>query len=330
MIERSPYKLLFGLHYDDFLKLVGTIGLRVTNLLFQGLFIDSELQFSGLTRWKTDIFYPTRSMDFPIYPLISFGYQDIPRDVYDSTGVKILRFSDRGWIIEGGVGISPIRFLNLEGKISFQYPNMSLDVGEIGEDLETANQNIVAFVGDIDFDLLDNVLVPRKGLRAAAKLEMSSKEVGSSFSYVRLSSFLDYYLTPVKAHTFRFNSWYLQSWEEEPFYKTLFFIGGPQTFYGLAYTQGMGTQFLTLRFDYRYEFLPNTFLKGIVNTSPVYQIGLPGNTQTGEALWGYGFGLMYNSMLGPVEFQFAWGDKTLYNPGEKVFRFYFIAGYKLR
>jgi NTE family protein len=206
---------------------------------------------------------------------------------------------------------------------------MSLDVGEIGEDLETANQNIVAFVGDIDFDLLDNVLVPRKGLRAAAKLEMSSKEVGSSFNYVRLVSFLNYYLTPVKSHTFRFSSWYLQSWEEEPFYKTLFFIGGPQTFYGLAYTQGMGTQFLTLRFDYRYEFLPNTFIKGIVNTSPVYQLGLPGNTKTGEALWGYGFGLMYNSILGPVELQFAWGDKTPYDPGEKVSRIYFVAGYKL-
>jgi NTE family protein len=329
MVEKSPYKLLFGLHYNDFLKLVGTIGFRVNNLLIQGLFIDSELQFSGLTSWKTDIFYPTRSIDFPIYPLISFGYENIPRDVFDSSGAKIVRFSERGWFVEGGVGISPTRFLNFEGKINVQYPDISLDIGEVGEDFSRVNEKIVAFLTDVDIDLLDNVLVPRNGLKAEAKLEMSFKEIGSAFNYGRFVSFLNYYHSPFKSHTLRLNSWYLRSWETDPFFKTLFFIGGPDKFFGLAYSQGLGTHFLILRIDYRYEFLPNAFIKGIINTSPVYQLGPPGNTQTGEALWGYGFGLMYNSILGPIELQFAWGDKTPYDPGHKVSRVYFVAGYKL-
>jgi NTE family protein len=330
MSEKSPYKLLFGLHYNDFLKLVGTIGFRINSVLIPGLFIDSELQFSGLTRWRTDIFYPTRSMDFPIYPLVSFGYQDIPRDVFDTTGANILRFSERGWFVGAGLGISPTNFLNIEGTIDLQYPNIYIDVGDIGEEFRRIDDKILTFIGDVNFDLLDNVLVPRRGLKVAANLEISFKNVGSSFDYGRLISFFDYYHTLSKLHTFRLNSWYLRSWEEDPFYKTVFFIGGPHKFYGLAYSQGLGTEFFILRFDYRYEVFPNLFVKGIVNTSPHYQLGLPGTEQTGEALWGYGFGFMYKSILGPVELQFAWGDKTPYAPGDKVSRVYFVAGYKLR
>jgi predicted acylesterase/phospholipase RssA len=330
MSEKSPYKLLFGLHYNDFLKLVGTIGFRINNVLLPGLFIDSELQFSGLTRWKTDLYYPTRSIDYPIYPLLSFGYQDIPRDVFDTTGATILRFSERGWFVGGGLGISPARFLNIEGKIDLEYPNVYIDIGDIGEEFTRINDKILAFIGEVNIDLLDNVLVPKKGLKVAANLEMSFKNVGSSFDYGRLTSFFDYYHTLSKLHTFRLNSWYLKSWEEDPFYKTIFFIGGPQKFYGLAYSQGLGTEFFILRFDYSYEVIPNLFVKGIVNTSPHYQLGLPGTEQTGEALWGYGFGFMYNSILGPVQLQFAWGDKTPYDPGKIESRVYFIAGYKLR
>jgi NTE family protein len=329
MSEKSPYKLLFGLHYNDFLKLVGTIGFRINNVLLPGLFIDSELQFSGLTRWRTDIYYPTRSMDFPIYPLLTFGYQDIPRDVFDSTGAKILRFSERGWYVGGGLGISPTRFLNLEGKIALEYPNIYIDIGDIGEEFRTIDDKILAFIGDINIDLLDNVLVPRNGLKVASNLEMSFKNFGSSFNYIRSITSFNYYYTLFEWHTFRLNSWYLKSWREDPFYKTVFFIGGPQKFFGLAYSQGMGTEFFILRFDYRYEVIPSLFLKGIVNTSPHYLLGLPGTEQTGEALWGYGFGLMYNSILGPIELQFSWGDKTPYDPGKKESRVYFIAGYNL-
>ncbi len=267
-------------------------------------------------------------MDFPVYPILSFGYQDIPRDVYDINGEKILRYDDRRWYLGGGLGISPTRFLNFEGKIDLQYPDIYLDIGDIEEEFRRIRDKILAFIADVDFDLLDNVLVPRRGLKVAAKLEMSFKHVGSSFEYGRLTSLFDFYYTISKLHTFRLNSLYLHSWKEDPFYKTIFFIGGPYKFYGLEYSQGLGTKFFILRFDYRYEFIPNLFVKGIVNTSPYYELGLPGTKHTGEALWGYGFGFMYNSILGPVELQFAWGDKTPYDPGKKVSRIYFIAGYK--
>jgi predicted acylesterase/phospholipase RssA len=329
MSEKSPYKLLFGLHYNDYLKLVGTIGFRVNNLFVPGLFIDSELQFSGLTRWKTDIYYPTRTVDYPIYPLVSFGYQDLPREVFDTTGVKIVRFSERGWFAGAGLGLSPTRYLNFEGKIVLEYPDIYIDIGDVEEEYRRINDKILAFIGDVNIDLLDNVLIPRKGLKLFANLEMSFKDFGSSFNYNRLMSFFDYYHTFSQSHTFRLNSWYLKSWEEDPFYKAIFFIGGSHMFYGLDYSQGMGIEFLILRFDYRYEVIPNLFVKGIINTSPHYQLGLPGTEQTGDALWGYGFGLMYNSILGPVQLQFAWGDKTPYDPGNKVSRVYFIAGYKL-
>jgi predicted acylesterase/phospholipase RssA len=329
IIEKSPYKFVFGFHYNDFLKLVGTIGFRLNHIAIPGLFIDSELQFSGLTRFKTDIFYPTRSIDYPIYPLISFGYQDIPREVYDTSGVKVLKFSEQGWFLAAGLGLSPMRYLNFEGKIALEYPNILIDIGDVEEENRQIKDKILAFIGDINVDLLDNVLVPRNGIKLFSNLEMSFKDFGSSFDYTRSASFVDYYHTIARTHTFRLNSWFLKSWGEDPFYKTLFFIAGPHKFFGLAYSQGMGTEFFLLRLDYRYEFVSNLFLKGIINTSPHYQLGIAGDEQTGSALWGYGFGVMYNSILGPIELQFAWGDKTPYNPGEKTSRVYFIAGYKL-
>jgi len=329
LIEKSPFKFLLGLHYNDFYKLVGTIGFRINTVLVPGLFIDTELQFSGFTHFKTDIFYPTRSIDYPIYPLLSFGYRDIPRDVYDPQGEKILRYDERGWYVGGGLGISPTRFLNFEGRVDLQYPDIYLDIGDIEEEYRRISDEIVALIADMDLDIIDNVLVPRNGLRLVGRLEMSFKNVGSSFDYGRFSSFLDYYHTLSGSHTLRFNGRYLQSWNEDPFYKTTFFIGGPFRFFGLNYSQGMGTKFFILRFDYRYEFIPNIFVKGIINSAPIYKLGLPGEEQTGEALWGYGFGLMYSSILGPVELQFAWGDKTPYDPGNKESRIYFIAGYKL-
>ena len=329
IVEKSPYSFFLGLHYDDFYKLVGVIGFRINSVLLPGLMIDTELQFSGLTRFRTDIFYPSRSLEFPLYPILTFGYQNTPRDVFSTTGSKELRYNDTEWYLGGGLGLSPTRFINLTGKLMLEYPNIQLNIGNIDTIDRRYRDEIVSTQFNFDLDALDNLVVPKNGLKLNALLEISAKNFGSVYNYIRLESYFDLYYTLMNNHTFRFSGSYLRSWENDPFFKTLFFIGGPVSFFGLDYSQGMGTEFLTFRIDYRWEFIKKLFVKGIVNASPQYRIGVPDNKISGKTLWGFGFGIMYDSILGPIEISFSWGDKTPYDPGIYVSRIYFSAGYLL-
>ena len=85
------------------------------------------------------------------------------------------------------------------------------------------------------------------------------------------------------------------------------------------------------RFEFSnwWEFFQGLFLKVIVNASPRYQIGVAGSETTGKTLWGFGFSFLYDSILGPLEISFSWGDKTPFNPGAYISRIYFSAGYLL-
>mgnify|MGYP000225837405 CR=1 FL=1 len=49
--------------------------------------------------------------------------------------------------------------------------------------------------GALGLDLLDNVLIPNDGLKFNAFLELSYKNAGSGFDYMRFSSSFDYYNT---------------------------------------------------------------------------------------------------------------------------------------
>ncbi len=329
VVESALSRFRFGLHYNDYHKLVGAIGISGTPIWVPGLFYDFRVQFSGLTRFETEILYPTRSIDFPFYPLLSGGYQSIPRDFYDTNGNKVLKYDERYWYFGGGVGLTPLNYLNLRGAILFEYPNIQLDIGEIEDEPDSFNDNIISLYGDLAVDLLDNVLIPKEGIKLNADLEYSSTDLGSNYDYVRFKSQIDLYKTIASIHTFRLHAQYLQSAEDEPFHKTTFFIGGPQSFFGLEYNQGFGTRFAIARADYIIQVLTGIYIRGVVNASPIYRLGLSKNFHTGSTLWGFGFGMIYNSVLGPVEIDFTWGEKNTYQPGTYLPRFYFTAGYNL-
>jgi len=67
----------------------------------------------------------------------------------------------------------------------------------------------------------------------------------------------------------------------------------------------------------------------VLNASPIYRLGSPKDPHTGPILWGFGFGLIYNSVLGPIEIDLSWGDKNAYEPGTYVPRYFFTAGYNI-
>jgi NTE family protein len=327
--EKSPRKFLFGIHYDDFYKLVATVGLRAHSVLLPGLYIESDIQFSGLTRFDFNLYYPSRSFDLPVYPILSIAYSDLPFDVYSPEGFKILRYNQRGWSFGGGIRINPELSLNLEAELAVEYPDIVLEIGNPVVDQTGIKDKLILFRSDLDLDILDNVLVPSNGLKLTANLEVGTKSLGSDYHFVRLHSLLDIYQTFSAIHTLRVAAMYLRSWQDAPFYKSIFYIGGPLTFVGLDYLQTYGTRFSIIRTEYRLEFLQDIFVKGMVNSALDYKLGLAQESVSGKPFWGFGFSFLYNSMLGPLELWFTWGNKTPYQPDVMISRIYFTAGYRL-
>ena len=210
-----------------------------------------------------------------------------------------------------------------------EYPKIKLDVGSVGSGPDEINDQMVVLQAGLDIDALDDLLIPYHGVIIHVALEYSGKEISSTFEYARLETLFDFYQTLSSRHTLRFNARYLHSWETEPFYKTTFFVGGPETFFGLQYLGGFGTRFFIWRFDYRYRIFKDLYLQAVLNSSPHYRLGLPGTEVDGTSIWGFGFGLIYDSILGPLKLDFSWGEKTPFYPGTYLSRIYFTAGYRL-
>ena len=82
-----------------------------------------------------------------------------------------------------------------------------------------------------------------------------------------------------------------------------------------------------LQLGYRFEAGKNIYLKAIVNTAldcAVVSMGIP---TAGRPVWGYGLGIKFMSIIGPMELIVAEGEETPFNPGEKQLNLYVKAGY---
>jgi NTE family protein len=117
--EKSMEQLYLGLRYDDYYKLVGALKLKTTSFFVSGVRTELELQFAGLFKLSAKGFYPSRSLNFPIYPFLQVAYKDIPMDVYDDKGRINARYSDRSTLFGGGLGISFDNNWALEGAYNF-------------------------------------------------------------------------------------------------------------------------------------------------------------------------------------------------------------------
>jgi predicted acylesterase/phospholipase RssA len=102
--EKPIRKLRLGIRYDDRYKVVGTVGIQVTNTPIVGLRGELFVQFAGLFKFDYFAFYPSRTLNFPLYPYIRIAYKDIPLDVFNENGDKWAEYNDKSWTFSFGVG----------------------------------------------------------------------------------------------------------------------------------------------------------------------------------------------------------------------------------
>jgi predicted acylesterase/phospholipase RssA len=327
--ERTMRRMYVGMRYDDFRKLVGLIALDLTSVGFAGTRLFTEFQFAGLTRFSSRLSYPSRSLDLSVYPYISLEGHDLSVNIYDTTGGKAAQYRDRSWTVSAGFGITLSRFSSLDLDYNEEFMDVAADIAArtIVDAFPEWDDRLRKFDISLDVDMLDDVLLPRKGISLQAESELSWKDLASDATYASIDTKADFYRTFKRRHTLRFYGTYKQGWREFPPYKW-FFVGGPDMFVGFNYTQWYGSSFKAVGLEYRYEHKKDIFFKAIVNGAFDYNLGSPDESKGGEPLLGFGLGVKFTSILGPIELIWALGDKNMYDPGKKRSLFYFTAGMK--
>ncbi len=333
--ERSLRKLRMGLHYESRYKLIAIIGLKGTDIVIPGLRMESDVQFAGLTRFRFKAFYPSRTLNFPVYPFLRVNYKDIPVNVFDIMGKKVASYHDRSTEFGVGIGFLPTKYLDLEVEYSLEHMNVEPEIAMAG--IIQTTTDTIAFESWYDklhklqaafhYDMLDDVFLPREGILIRADYEGSFKELGTDKEYKQVEISADLYRTFGRLHTGRIFALHCQSSGTLPIYK-FFSYGGPESFIGVDYDQLFGDKMSILRFDYRYQYKPDLFLKLIVNTVLNYEYHFENFTYKPEPVWGYGISLTFLSTIGPLELIFSRGEESVFNPGNKKNNIYFTAGYQ--
>ena len=322
--EKSFQELNIGVRYDEFYQLVGLIGVRATNIMYSGLRFESEVEFAGLIRGWARFSYPSRSLDMPVYPYLSLRFRKLPLSLYQDA--VVYQFNDRSVAGGAGVGFSISKSWLFETEYVMDQMNVSARtfVGFPDEPYR-----LRYMLTNINLDYLDNVLVPTSGAVVSNQWELSLKELGSEYSYSRNWFRFDTYLSPNERNTVMIGGSYLSVNGNRPFFKN-FFVGGPRQFIGADHMQINGSELLIGRGEYRYQFRQNIYVKGYLNilTEPKIFNVLEGKAASPK--YGFGLGLMLNSMLGPVELIVARGESSYQSSKSSPpqYLFHIMAGMK--
>ncbi|MBN2092639.1 patatin-like phospholipase family protein [candidate division KSB1 bacterium] len=326
--ELPARKLRVGLRYDDLHKLVAVVNGQATNFLIPGLRMESEIQFAGLKQYYFKAYYPSRALNLPVYPFFCFNYRDIPTRIFDEVGNQIAEYRDHSVAFGGGIGLLFSRSLNAE--ICYQRERMDIKPEIAFSDpiiFPSWDDQLREIHASINFDNLDDILLPRKGILLKTDFEGSHQRLDSEVKYARLSVAMDFYHTIARKHTTRFYAFWGKSTYDLPVYK-YFAQGRPDYFVGMEYDQLVGTEMSILRFDYRFQYKKDIFLKLMVNEAFNVKYRLNNSQLSFHNMMGYGLGVLLLSPIGPIEITYARGDKTYISPHRWQNIVYVNMGYK--
>jgi len=326
--ELPSQRLRIGLRYDDYHKLVGVVNVLGVNWFIPGLRFENELQFAGFIKLKSKIYYPTRTLNLPVYPFVNFGFKDVPINVFDgSTGDIIASYKDRSTHVGFGLGLLFAKSFNIEIEYQHEYMNVTPNIAFSDPTLfPTWRDKLRKVQVSLTLDNLDDVLLPRNGYKISGYYEGSFKKLKSDLEYSNIWAFANIYHTFFRRHTTRLFAFWGAS-KSPPIYKFLY-LGKPEYFVGMEYDQLYGTHISILRLDYRYQYKKDIFFKLIANVAFNLKYDLPQVTVKPYDVTGYGVGVKLLSPVGPIEVIFSRGDKAFVGPRKKQNLVYFILGYK--
>ncbi len=321
-------KLRVGLGYDTFHKIIAAAGVILTNLPVPGMRIENELELGGLTRFRSQLAFPSRTLDFPLYPSVQLNYKNVPTRIYAEDGRLITSYKDRSWAVSLGFGIQVRRNFNLEMSYRLEKLNAELiGTPERPERFRGLDDGLSGVGLSATIDTLDGVWMPKNGILARAAYEGGFASFGSDVHYSLAATSLDLYKTIAKVHTLRGYFYWGESSSKTPFCK-FFNQGNPAAFVGLKYDQLLGSRMKIVRGEYRRRFSDLIYFKAMGNVAFDVAQRWPETTYSARRLWGAGLGVQVTTPAGPLELIYSVGSKSFQEPGAAQGVTYLVLGAK--
>ncbi len=326
--EQALDVLRLGVRYDDYFNLVGVIGVVHEHLFFPGLRFEGEYQFAGLNRFEARLLYPLSLDGFMVYPLLRWCLQNEPHSIYSISGEHLAIYKDERNQVGFGFGMYPRHNMVIEAALTVEETNVSPEVGQAG--LPSWQDDLGYLNVYLSVDDLDEVLIPNSGRRIEVKYEGSTSLLPGDENFSRFEVSADIYEANSNRDNVRFRTrWGFLRGGDDMMYKG-FYTLGPDDFVGLDYYELSWKRMFLMRFDYRRRIAPDWYAKFIYNMAPNPKIGeekiYPLDV---NVLNGIGMSLLYDSILGPIEFTIGRGERVN-SDGDKSWqnRTYFTAGFK--
>ena len=325
--EQALDVLKLGVRYDDYSNLVAVIGVVHENLFFPGLRFEGESQFAGLNRFDARLLYPLSLNGFMVYPLLQLNLQNEPHSIYSILGEHLAIYEDERRKVGFGVGMHPRHDMVIEADLTVEETNVSPEVGQAG--LPSWQNNLGYLNVYFSIDDLDEVLIPNTGRHIEVKYEGSTSMLPGDEKFSRFEVSADFYDANSSRDNVRFRTrWGFLRGGDDMIYRG-FHTQGPDDFVGLDYYELSWKRMFLMRFDYRRKIAPEWYVKFIYNIAPNPKIGqeklYPLDVNN---LNGIGVSLLYDSILGPIEFTIGRGE-MVNSDGDKSWqnRTYFTAGF---
>ena len=321
--ESSLRKFQLGLRWDNLYHLVGVANVQLNSRWLPGFRIEDQIQFAGFRKNLFSIYFPSRRLNFPIYPFIRVINSRYPYNYY-SNGIYKDEYTHTTNGISAGLGILLKNYWNTEFEYFWKWESLQSKTNDDTNQHFMDNEKIAGVLLSAQLDLLDDVLLPWNGILLKGKYENSSTELGSSRNYHLYQGSGDIYFTR-RRNTYRVMGYYHQGLNELPRYLTTI-SEGSQTFAGLKEFQMQGNTMFFSRMEYRYKHKKDIFAHFILNW--LISAKSDDSSTSAENLLGPGMGITLLSPLGPLEFIWSWGPKNIYSDEGWQNLYHFSAGYK--
>ena len=321
--ESSLRKFQLGLRWDNLYHLVGVANVQLNSRWLPGFRIEDQIQFAGFRKNLFSIYFPSRRLNFPIYPFIRVINSRYPYNYY-SNGIYKDEYTHTTNGISAGLGILLKNYWNTEFEYFWKWESLQSKTNDDTNQHFMDNEKIAGVLLSAQLDLLDDVLLPWNGILLKGKYENSSTELGSSRNYHLYQGSGNIYFTR-RQNTYRVMGYYHQGLNELPRYLTTI-SEGSQTFAGLKEFQLQGNTMFFSRLEYRYKHKKDIFAHFILNW--LISAKSDDSSTSAENLLGPGVGITLLSPLGPLEFIWSWGPKNIYSDDGWQNLNHFSAGYK--
>ncbi len=325
-VKENPKRTIrFGLHYDNYYEIVAAVSGQFNNFLIPGLRIEDEFQFFGYTNMSAKMYYPSRSLDIPVYPFIEANFSSKPHIIYDFQGNRLAKFKKNNLNASAGLGLLYKNFEHISAYLKHEKIIAEPDIAI--NSFNDYREEITAVGVDYNLDLLDRYFLPKKGIYSEGFFEKAGNFLlPTDRNYWRYRATFDLYYTFDDMVTTHLQGYHSAS-NNAPEYK-YFWLGGPDNFIGVDYYQLLVKSLSYIKSELKFDLYENMRLSFIYNqTLSFTPISAESFTDYNKTLSAFGASIEYNTPLGPIKLTVARPIQTISENLKNSHYLYLTAGY---